>query len=167
MVGYQMSLPLAPTYPVETFGRLGLTVLLMQKGTSVHSVLMGFRRKATSLAGERPTRRWREMEFELPVPGRIFSAAMRSQVISRCSSPSPVCRGGGTRDHALTHEAHPAHLIAADAGRVRRRVNPRDKPLAIIGVVTAIGAVFPAAACFRLHGLLPVCQRWPHRPCRF
>jgi hypothetical protein len=24
--------------------------------------------------------------FELPVPGRIYSAAMRSQVISRCSS---------------------------------------------------------------------------------
>ena len=35
--------------------------------------------------------------FELPVPGRIYSAAMRSQVISRCSSTSPVWRGGGTR----------------------------------------------------------------------
>jgi hypothetical protein len=32
--------------------------------------------------------------FELPVPGRIYSAAMRSQVISRCSSLSPVRRGG-------------------------------------------------------------------------
>ena len=30
--------------------------------------------------------------FELPVPGRIYSAAMRSQVISRCSSLSPVRR---------------------------------------------------------------------------
>ena len=49
-------------------------------------------------------------------------------------------------DHALAHEANPAHLIAADPGRVRRRVNPRDKPLAIVGVVTAIGAVFPADA---------------------
>ncbi len=35
--------------------------------------------------------------FELPVPGRIYSAAMRSQVISRCSSLSPVRRGGGMR----------------------------------------------------------------------
>src|SRR5580700_5815190 len=49
-------------------------------------------------------------------------------------------------DHALALEAHPAHLIAADPGRIRRRVNPRDKPLAIIGVVTAIGAIFPADA---------------------
>jgi hypothetical protein len=29
-------------------------------------------------------------------------------------------------DHALALEAHPAHLIAADPGRIRRRVNPRD-----------------------------------------
>ena len=35
--------------------------------------------------------------FELPVLGRIYSAAMRSQVISRCSSLSPVRRGGGMR----------------------------------------------------------------------
>src|SRR5580693_1166632 len=49
-------------------------------------------------------------------------------------------------DHALALEAHPAHLIAADPSRIRRRVNPRDKPLAIIGVVTAIGAIFPADA---------------------
>ena len=35
--------------------------------------------------------------FELPVPGQIYSAAMRSQVISRCSSLSPVRRGGGMR----------------------------------------------------------------------
>src|SRR6516225_2161915 len=49
-------------------------------------------------------------------------------------------------DHALALEAHPTHLIAADPGRIRRRVNPRDKPLAIIGVITAIGAVFPADA---------------------
>ena len=34
--------------------------------------------------------------FELPVPGRIYSAAMRSQVISRSSSRSAVWRGGGT-----------------------------------------------------------------------
>jgi hypothetical protein len=49
-------------------------------------------------------------------------------------------------DHALALEAHPAHLIAADPGRIRRRVNPRDKPLPIIGVVIAIGAIFPADA---------------------
>jgi hypothetical protein len=41
-------------------------------------------------------------------------------------------------DHALAHEAHPAHLIAADPGRVRRRVNPRDKPLAIIGLAASL-----------------------------
>ncbi|MGC1890402.1 MAG: hypothetical protein WA709_30700 [Stellaceae bacterium] len=38
----------------------------------------------------------------------------------------------GNEDHALALEAHPAHLIAADPGRIRRRVNPRDKPLAIM-----------------------------------
>src|ERR1700738_3770667 len=35
--------------------------------------------------------------FEPSVPDRIYSAAMRSQVISRCSSLSPVRRGGGMR----------------------------------------------------------------------
>jgi hypothetical protein len=60
---------------------------------------------------------------------------MRSQVISRCSSLFAGQARRRNEDHALALEAHPAHLIAADPGRIRRRVNPRDKPLAIIGVL--------------------------------
>ena len=62
-----------------------------------HSVLMGFRRKATSLRERDENSPLEGDGFELPVPGRIYSAAMRSQVISRCSSLSPVRRGGGMR----------------------------------------------------------------------
>jgi hypothetical protein len=48
--------------------------------------------------------------FELPVPGRSYSAAMRSQVISRCSSLSPVRRGGGMRImRSPSHGGAPRH----------------------------------------------------------
>jgi hypothetical protein len=49
-------------------------------------------------------------------------------------------------DHAFALEAHPAHLIAADPARVRGGVNPGDELCAVIGLVAAIGAVFPADA---------------------
>ena len=64
--------------------------------------------------------------FELPVPGRIYSAAMRSQG----DLPVFLAFAGQARrrneDHALALEAHPAHLIAADPGRIRRRVTSRS-----------------------------------------
>jgi hypothetical protein len=63
-------------------------------------------------------------------------------VISRCSSIPPVRRGGGMR----SLEAYPTPLIAADPDRIGGCVDPGDKPLAVIGVVAAIGAVFPADA---------------------
>jgi hypothetical protein len=48
-----------------------------------------------------------EDRFELPVPGRIYSAAMRSQVISRCSSLFAGPARWRNEDHALALEAHP------------------------------------------------------------
>src|SRR5438094_8365206 len=41
----------------------------------------------------------------------------------------------------LTVEADLAHLIAADPGRVRGRIDPGDEPRTIEGVIAAIGAV--------------------------
>jgi hypothetical protein len=52
----------------------------------------------------------------------------------------------GDENHAFALEAHPAHLIAADPARVRGGVNPGDKLVTVIGIVAAIGAVFPADA---------------------
>src|ERR1700730_17043779 len=73
-----------------------------------------------------------------------YSAAMRSQVISRYSSLMPVRRGGSIRIMRFALETHAAHLIAADPALIRCRVNPSDKPRAVVGVVAAIRAVFPA-----------------------
>jgi hypothetical protein len=52
-----------------------------------------------------------------PTNSQLYSAAMRSQMISRCSSLSPIRRGGGMRT-MRSPSKHPAHLIAADAARV-------------------------------------------------
>ena len=62
--------------------------------------------------------------FELPVPGRIYSAAMRSQVISRCSSLSPVRRGGGMRTMRSLSKRTPRTLslpirVGSDAASTR------------------------------------------------
>ena len=61
---------------------------------------------------------------ELPVPGRIYSAAMRSQVISRCSSLSPVRRGGGMRTMRSPSKRTPRTLslpirVGSDAASTR------------------------------------------------
>jgi hypothetical protein len=45
------------------------------------------------------------------------------------------------QDHVLAVEADLAHLVAADPGRVRRRIDPGDEPCAIENVVAAIRAV--------------------------
>src|SRR6267378_2825573 len=49
-------------------------------------------------------------------------------------------------DHPPVLETHAAHLIAADAARIRGGIDPGDQPRAVEGVIAAIGAVLPAAA---------------------
>jgi hypothetical protein len=68
-------------------------------------------------------------------------------------------------DHLLALEAHPTHLIAADPARIGGCVDPGDKPLPVIGVVAAIGAVFPAMECGgRLGDVQPAgCAAGPRR----
>jgi hypothetical protein len=59
--------------------------------------------------------------FELPVPGRIYSAAMRSQVISRCSSLSPVRRSGGPASVQPGDPLNPFVARVIIANPVKRR----------------------------------------------
>src|SRR5579863_5914312 len=75
--------------------------------------------------------------------------------------------------HAVAIKADLAHLVRADAGRVRRRIDPGDKPRAVEGVVAAIRAVgagcsgwqlWPAVADHRHHPPLRVEHDPPHAP---
>src|SRR5229473_143572 len=77
-----------------------------------------------------------------PTHSQLYSTALPGDLAVFLTFTDPARRGN--EDHAGAFTEHSAHLIAADAARVRGRVNPDDKLLAVIGVLAAIGAVFPA-----------------------